>query len=439
MALTITPPTGPQDWIPSGNEIIYTITTTTNWRSDLYFLIDVIVNESTVLTLRKYPLQGQQSVKINVRDIVDVYLENEPYLRVYTTLFENPTLKTVADLRVSATEWHSGEDWDTQISNPVYVWKAAEQFIDHKDSSSVSKFARTFSAASTLSESMYQGRPMGYHKTAGLNTSIIEIRPDGWYLNNAGKEKAYKTNRNAIRDVHIFSNYFTGTNYIMFLGFDADGKLIKKAFTHPGSTPTSEVNKHLMRWVVRLDGTQLSNYIPNTATNFLDCKYVVCVLSSSYHMQLDYAEDFISQPLIFEVCDCEESFAVWYKSYEGGWNIIQCNNRATEQTSVDTITRENARPNTWSTDSRMISPVYVNAHSTWVLNTDWIDQYENEDVKDMLQSPCLFIQHYKKGKTTYIPVTLSNASFITKEVNSKNLFNYKIEFEESFYKNTVRP
>lgn len=426
MALTITPPIGPQKWVPSGNEIIYTISTTQTWR-DLYFLIDVIVNGSTVITLRKYPPAGRQSVKINLRDIVDVYLENEPYLNMHTPLFETTTRKTVAELRIKVTELDSLREGDTQTSFPVYVWKAAEQFIDHKDTTNVNRFAWKFTAASELSENGYQGRPMGYHKTVGVNVPFLEIRSDGLYLQDVGKKKAYKTNRNVVRDVHIFSNYTSGTIYILTLGFGADGKLIHKSFTHPGTRPASGVDQHLIRGVARFNGI------------LRDCKYVVCILSSSYHVQMDYSEDFISQPLIFEVYDSEESFAVWYKSYEGGWNIIQCNNRAAERTSVDTTTRVNARPNEWSPDSRMISPVYVKAHSTWVLNTDWIDKYENEDVKDMLQSPCLFIQHYKKGKTTYIPVTLSNASFTTKEVNSKNLFNYKIEFEESFYKNTVRP
>lgn len=427
MSLTITPPVGPGDWIPSGNEIIYTITTTTNWNRDLYFLIDVIVNGSTVLTLRKSPLHGQQSVKINLRDIVDVYLENNPYLYNNIIFFETTTRKTVADLRVSVEEILFERSQVAPTTFPVYVWKATEQFIDHKGTSNVSRFAWTFTAASTLSEDRYQGRPMGYHKTVGVNVPFLEFRPDGWYLQDVAKKKAYKTNRNVDRDVHIFSNYTSGPIYILSLGFDADGKLIHKSFARPGTLPALGVDNHLIRWDARFDG-------------FLRyCKYVVYILSSSFHAQFDYTEDFISQPLIFDMYDSEESFAVWYKSYEGGWNIIQCNNRAAERTSVDTTTRANALPNLWASDSRMISPVYVKAHSTWVLNTDWIDQYENEDVKDMLQSPCLFIQHYKKGKKTYIPVTLSNASFTTKEVNSKNLFNYKIEFEESFYKNTVRP
>lgn len=427
MALTITPPVGPQNWVPSGNEIIYTISTTMPWRSDLYFLIKVIVNGNTVLTLRKYPLRAQQSVKINLRDIVDVYLENEPYLNMHTTLFETTTRKTVAELQITVTELDSLREGDTQTSFPVYVWKAAEQFIDHKDEINVDRFAWKFTAASTLSEGRYQGRPMGYHKTVGVNGPFLEMRPDGWYLQDVAKKKAYKTNRNVERDVHIFSNYTSGPIYLLYLGFDADGKLISKAFTRHVPQQALGVDNHLIRWSARFGGWLRYN------------KYVACVLSSSFHAQFDSAEDFISQPLIFDVYDSEESFAVWYKSYEGGWNIIQCNNRAKERTSIDTTTRENALPKTWSPESRMISPVYVKGHSTWFLNTDWVDKYENEDVKDMLQSPCLFIQHYKKGKTTYIPVTLSNASFTTKEVNSKDLFNYKMEFEESFYKNTVRP
>lgn len=439
MALTITGPTGPQSWIPSGNEIVYTITTTTNWRNDLYFLIDVLINSNTVITLRKYPLQNQQSVKIDLREIVDVYLENKPYIHANNTLFETTTLGTVLDLRITVNEWWAGDVWDTQTSLPVYVWKASQQFLDHRDQLNVSYFEREFTASSTLTVNGNHGRPMGYHKTVGINASIINVLPSGWELLPLAKDMAYKMNRNFFRDVHLFSNYTSGTNYIIYYGFDEDGKLIKKAFTHPGSTPTGDVNKHLFRFAVNPKANDLSNYVPNTASNMLDCKYIVVVISSSYHMQLDYIESFISQPLVFEICDAEESYSIWYKSYEGGWNIIQCNNRVVEETSVDTITRENARPTTWTYTSRLISPVYITAHSKWTLNTDWVDKYENEDIKDMLQSPCLFIQYYKDGKLNYIPVTLSNASFTTKDVNSKNLFNYKFEFEESFYKNTVRP
>lgn len=439
MALTITGPTGPTGWVPSGNEIVYTITTTTNWRNDLYFLIDVVINSSTILTLRKYPLQNQQSVKIDLREIVDVYLENNPYLNSTNTFFETTTFGTVADLRITVAEWYAGEDWATQTSLPVYVWKASQQFIPHRDQFNITYFERDFTASSSLTANGNHGRPMGYHKTCGLNNQIFQSLPTGLILTPFGKEIAYKMNRNLIRSAHLFSVYTSGTNYIIYYGANEDGEIIKKAFTHAGSAPTSDVNKHLIRYGINPKGTQLSNYIPNTATDMMDCKYIIVVLSSSYHMQLDYVEDYISQPLVFEICDAEESYSIWYKSYEGGWNIIQCNNRVVEETSVDTITRQNARPTTWSKDSRLISPVYITAHSTWTLNTDWVDKYENEDIKDMLQSPCLFIQYYKDGKLNYIPVTLSNASFTTKDINSKNLFNYKFEFEESFYKNTVRP
>lgn len=439
MAITITAPAGPGSWIPSGNEVVYTITTTTAWRSDLYFLIDVMVNSNTVLTLRKYPLQGQQSVKIDLKDIVDVYLENVPNLGVYTTFFETISYNTVANLVIVATEWYSGEDWATQTSAPIYLWKASEPFLQHKEAVSANRFSWEFTASGSLSKNTYQGRPMGYHKVMGIGNPLFDYRNSGTYLMADAYNFMYTMNRNSLRDVHIFSNYSNSANHIIFYGCDENGKVIKKGRTYTWQAPSTDINRMLIKYGVNGICSGLSDYIPNDTTDFTDCKYIVCVLSSTYNMSLDAVETFISQPLIFKICDSNESFAVWYKSYEGGWNIIQCNNRAVENTSVDTITRENARPNTWSTDSRMISPVYVNANSTWTLNTDWVDQYENEDIKDMLQSPCLFIQHYKDGKITYIPVTLSNATFITKDVNSKNLFNYKFEFEESFYKNTVRP
>lgn len=441
MALIITAPTVSEGWAPSGNEIVYTITTTTNWRNDLYFLIDVIINSNTVLTLRKYPLQNQQSVKINLKDIVDVYLENVPNLEnIPAVSFETTYLQTVASLTIAATEWYAGEDWATQTSSPIYVWKASQPFLERKDQLLISDFEREFTAAATLTKNGYHGRPMGYHKTCGLNNQFFQSSPSGLILTQFGKEIAYKMNRNLKRSANLFSKYTSGANYIIYYGANEDGKIIKKAYKSISSTPTSDVNKHLIRYEINPKGRNLSNYVPNTSNNMMDCKYIIIILSSSYHTQLDYIENYISQPLVFEICDAEESYSIWYKSYEGGWNIIQCNNRVVEETSVDTITRENSIPLTyWSRDSRLISPVYITAHSKWTLNTDWVDKYENEDIKDMLQSPCLFIQYYKDGKLTDVPVTLSNASFTTKDVNSKNLFNYKFEFEESFYKNTVRP
>lgn len=439
MALTITPPVGAQVWIPSGNEIKFTITTDTAWRSDLYFLVDIIVNGNTVLTLRKYPLRGQQSVVLNVQEVVDVYLENRSWVGIGTTVFESPTYGTTASLQITATEWYSGEAWTTASSMPVYVWKAAEPFLSRRDTININRFGWEFTASTSLTSNGYHGRPMGYHKTAGYNTQIFDIRTGGMYLTDAVKRFAYKMNRHARRDVHIFTSYYGNTNHIIFYGCDADGKVIKKARTYTSSTPTIYEDKHLMRWEVRGDGINLDTYIPNTATNMSDCKYIVCVVSSTYGMTLDAVETFISQPLVFKICDCDESFAVWYKSYEGGWNIIQCNKRATEQTEIETVTMENTIPQTWAIDSRIISAVNVTARSTWTLNTDWIDKMENEDVRDMLQSPCLFIQQYVDGKLTYIPVTLANATYTTKEVNANSLFNYKLVFVESYYKNTVRP
>ena len=62
----------------------------------------------------------------------------------------------------------------------------------------------------------------------------------------------------------------------------------------------------------------------------------------------------------------------------------------------------------------------------------------NEDVKDMLQSPQLYIQHFKGGNIEYIPVTLADATYITRERNDVNLFRYTFEFIESFYKTATR-
>lgn len=434
MAITIQAPTAPTGWMPAGNALNYTIQSDQTTQPNFYYLIDVQINDVSRIKLRRFPVNGA-AVIADVREIVEAYITTT--FELSNTLgFSNDVLKCV----VSATEYYSGQAYDTATTAPIYVWNAAAQFEDEQQpigyylQNYELKFRKHFVGVNT-----FYARPMSCNNAADVDD--IEVLPSYLQIKRSALDNAYVLQRDLRRPISIFANVTANdAPFVVFLGCDESGKVIKK-FYSTFSSVQSNSNALIYTCVGgRLNGsnfTYAADLDGNTPADMNDCAFIVFYYAEFADV-VNQPDKLISRPIVLKMCDCAETFAVLYRSFEGSWGVIQCNRRAVETTTIETTTRENIMPTTWAQDTRLISSVNVHAQGRWALNTDWINKNIGDDVKDMLQSPTLFIMHYYEGKLEYIPVTLLNADYVTKQHNDVNLFNYRFEFAEAFYKNTIK-
>lgn len=440
MAVTITNPTFPLGFLPSNSDIIYSIASDQTYQSNFYYIIDVLIDNASVIQLRIAPVDQLTPVKLNVKDIVKNFVSSTFITGNMAGLRGFYTAPELREVIISVTEWYNGEDWTTTNSNPLYVWNAVAQFKDLKNG--VDKFYRNFVPYTNVSVTTI-GRPLAYHNVVPFRSPF---RQSGRkvYLGTMDFPRyiAHKGMNPSISFFTYSDSYSPNVfgTYFVFAGFDEKGKMIKKFIETTGAD--SSINKRICVTPSGIDKINGSNftyrYGADTST-MMDCKYVMFYVTNNVNFDYTTADTkFNLYPILFEVADCNEAFGILYKSNEGGWGFVSCNHTATEETSVETTTRLNAPPTTWNNSSKLISAVDIKAQGKITLNSGWVNSGIQQDIQDMITSPVIYIQHYKDGTLDYIPVTLQNATYITNESRNVNLRNYEFSFVESYYKNTIR-
>lgn len=447
MALTVYNPRqiGVTTWFPSNADLTYRMSSTQSNVNGFYFLIDVYVNNAKVVTLRKYPIQGINT-ELNVRDMVNAYITSRFTPNVSPQYINYHVNTDFAEFHIVVTEWYNGEDWDSVTTIPMYAWDAAIQF-EQMITPNITEYHRYFTYDETYQSPSnplyYHGIPMGWKNFIQISSADGLLNRDG-ALSDICKGQAYKLARGDKRQLSIFCGYNlsrnTEVNYLVAYGFNSDGKLLRKAAKNITNVD-DRVDKHWINynltggteayWDFTIDNNGMSFF------NMSDCQYIYYCFSKKLDENFSTIER-VSYGILVDVCDCSESYTVAYKSYEGGWRHILLNRRITETTDVKTITRQNVAPNYYGANTRLVTPVRVIAQGKLQFHTDWLTEPLADEVKDMLISPCLYIQHYKDGNTNFIPVTLQDAEYTTEQVNDVNLFNYTFNFIESFEKNTIR-
>ncbi len=439
MALSITTPAGPLSWIPSGNGVKFTISSTATNNSGFYFLIDVVINGTTVVTLRRYPITGN-SIDLNLQEIVNSFIEsNAAEIMSGGGGWSNPT--DYCELYISVTEFYNGQTFDTTTTNPIYVWDAAADFEWEKENAFYTAYLTRFGAKfnfmvpSGAYSQIYKGHPMAYH---GVTEGILfEAIPNTMRLTTLAKQSAYHFARGMNHKFAFLNGTMSSSKsynnlYAVACGYNSEGLLIKKAYTYLMGASSYISGK------VSTSTAQGWAYKSSDFADWNDCVYMSFYFASQAATALNNVDEIITIPVIMHLCDVDEYFAVTYKSKDGSWGIIQCNETAAESTSVKYITKEDLKPASLERISKMRSVVNVTGESVWTLNTDWVTSGVNEDIKDMLLSPIQYILHYKNGTIEYIPVVLSDSTYITKQYGNNVLFNYRFEFAESYYKNTIK-
>lgn len=240
------------------------------------------------------------------------------------------------------------------------------------------------------------------------------------------------------------SQYISG-DFVVVCGFDAERNMTHKFVQQNSGIDDSP---EYMLYHIRIGSNILkaSNFTdayydrPSRPTNLSGCEYILLYTTANPNGNVINVDDMSCKPLVFKINRCKESFGIHYASSEGGWGFIQCNKRMVEETAVETTTRLKTNPlamDGWANDTRLVSATNVRAQGTIKLNSDWVQDAEIENIRDMLISPNIFIEHWKDGTLRYIPVTLVNATYTTDETRAVNLRNYEFTFAESFFKNTI--
>ena len=444
MSLTVTAPTSPEGWIPSGNDIIFTALSSNAYISGFAYLIDVYVNGNAVIQLRQSPITPSQAIRINVGNIVRNYISST----FVSSLWSMSISPEVAEVYIGVTEYYGGQPYNTVSSVPVRVWNATAQWNDMKNG--VSNYIRNF-VPYTGGSVHTDGRMLAYHdycpimKPFFLKGRSIKTKPDIL--------PKYQINWNVPQNISFFTkngigvtNPFVG--YVVLAGFDANGTMIKKFFT--GVSNDSSMNHTIFSKSVRMWDGMGGDYsykyaLPNVqTTDFSDCTYAMLYTTTSApYLNVTSIDTLSLYPLFFEINHCKESYSILYKSGDGGWGQMLMNKKVENSVTIENTTKLDTIPTSWSDESRLITTVDLKAQGKWIFNTGWIEGNKYSDVEDLILSKNIYIVHQPDSsvnnmtKIEYIPVQLNNADYVVKEKGNVNLRNYELSFTESFYKNTM--
>lgn len=448
MSLTISAPTYPEGFLPSGNDIIFTALSTSAYQSGFAYLIDVYVNGNAVIQLRQSPITPSQAIRINVKNIVSNYISSIFPASLWTL----SVAPEIAQVYIGVTEYYGGQPYDTANSVPVTIWNSAAQWNDMKKG--VDRFIRNFTPY-TGGSVHTDGRMLAYHNTCSISPFITNGPGIGGFTTvriDTNSIPKYQTNYNIPHYISMFTKFGLGvTNpfapYVVIAGFDSTGLMIKKYVY--ATNVDSSLNKTIFTQDIRIYPTMSATYRYKRFTELDldtmdDCAYFMVYPCYTFNGNCTVADTPTLYPVCFEINRCKESFAILYKSSDGGWGQIQMNNKTQNEVNVETTTKLDTIPTTWTNQSRLISTIDIKAQGQWILNTGWIENGMFADIEDLIISPQIYLIHQPDSsvndatKIEYIPVQLSNNTYVVKETKAVNLRNYELTFTESFYKNTIR-
>lgn len=446
MSLTITTPTSPEGWIPSGNDIIFTALSTSASQSGFAYLIDVYVNGTAVIQLRQSPIDPSLPIRINVGNIVRSYISTN-FVGGSWSMSVSPE---VAEVYITVTEYYGGQPYTTQTSVPVRVWNATAQWNDMKRG--VDKYIRNFTP---YSQGMVHtdGRMLAYHDHCPITPFNRITQLNMVVVQNISLLPKYQINWNVPQYVSFFVKDGWGVtnpfaSWVVLAGLDQKGVMIKK-FLY-GITNDSTMNKTIFSTSVRMWSGMGIDYSYKYSRDgiqtddFSDCTYAMLYTTTTApQLNVSVPDTPSLYPILFEINHCKEAYYILYKSGDGGWGQMLMNKRVENSVNIENTTKLDTAPTTWSDGSRLISTVDLKAQGKWVFNTGWIDGNKYSDVEDLIMSKNIYILHQPDitvndvTKLEYIPVQLNDADYVVKEKANVNLRNYQLTFTESFYRNTM--
>lgn len=453
--VVINTPTTSDHWLPSGNPIVFTIATTDTYPR-LSYIIDVYVNGAVAAQL-KYPVYNSSRIDIDVRKIVNDYLDdtfvNDDILTATNTLIypQNETASVYIAVR---EEYFDGTSMVISgilaQSKELYVWRAAAEFQDARKvwefendfqfdiythyRSFFPKFLgpqiEGFDYANNVEKSLYVGDPNFFK--ARYKVSMNTIRTVSFFTYGYSAAPV-----GAITDefyVWCYDKNFNRTKEFKWVNPEANNYVIADYIKKVSQFPCSPANLNNVPWSgITLYNSATLNYIDPSEDKY----YVIFT-----HEGDDFYGEWGIRAIPFEiVCNQYDTYDILYKTREGGWWQIRADRKSFRETSVDT----SVMYNTWSIGAQQPVPnskrfkqtMHTNADGSITLNTDWLNsQYFIDEIEDMIVSPQIYL--IKEGATPqYIPVVLKDKTHKIWNKNQEKLIQYEFEFEEAYKKATL--
>jgi hypothetical protein len=461
MATTITEPTQPKHWIPSGNPIVYNFYTN-NTLPDLSYIIDVIINGSVVCQL-KYAVYDRNDMNIDFNRIVNDYIK-DGWTNDYNVF--NYTFADTLKLELKVYEQNGNNaPVASGSSKEIYVWYAVADFQK-------SRYLWDYYTYNDLTGTTYDqyGRFLGvqnYCEDVAFN-SVLYYNPYSVEGKSVIFNNLYKISPTTKRSMSFFvTSTFTGgskhTRLMNCWCYNKHHKMTKRfgIKLHNGTWMDSDYDRKIatipvgiqelnaFTWddIELLDGTL--NYIDPSE----DAYYFITVGDYSdmattlfdieWHTPSGY------KWVGFEIVPCNQYkvYNILYQTSEGGWWQIRCDRKHSKETKVETNIKYNSwYPTSYGTfitnDATFKQVMHTSADGSITLNTNWIEnQGIISEIEDMIISPRIFlVEDTELGAKSpvYTPVLLKDSTYQVYDKGQDRLFRYEFEFEEGFKKPTLK-
>lgn len=460
MATTITPPTLYNHWIPSGNPIVYDFVTT-NTSPNLSYIIDVIINGTTVCSL-KYAVYDRLGMDIDFNRIVNDYITDQ-----FTNDYQGYNLTYADTLKLELKVYEqNGNNTPVAsgIAKEVFVWYSVADFQQSRE---LWKFYENVDLTGTTYP--YYGRFLGVHnycEDVALN-SVLNYTPYEVVANNVIFKNLYKISPTTRRTMSFFvTSTFTGsskhTRIMNCWVYNKEHKMTKQfgLKLHAGSYTDSQYQNKIAAVAVGIqelnaltwNDIQLWEGTLNYIDPSEDAFYFITVSDYS-DMATTLLDIEANTPqgnkwVGFEIVPCNQYkvYNILYQTTEGGWWQIRADRKHFNETKVETSVRYNP----WSyTPGVPLMPyesfkhvMHTSADGSITLNTDWIGNQGNiREIEDMIISPKIYlVEDLELGAKdpVYIPVVLKDTTHKIWNKNQDKLIQYEFEFEEAYKKFTLR-
>lgn len=454
--MTILTPTLTDNWLPSGNPIVYTFSTTTG-NPRLSYYIYVYVNNILAVKM-KYPVYDRNQMNIDVSSIVNDYLQDiyvNDNINYSTSAFTPPAIGEVCSLHVDAEEeYWNGSNMvigNLYTTKNIYVWRAAADF---QESRRLFDFSRKFELDGNTYDKY--GKFLGAKNYIDVDvaaiTNPVTTHPEIF-------KNLYPISKDTKRTIQFFTTNVFGVSYhtanVICYCYGSNMRVTKKLIKniHAGNY-TSFIDKIgcIPCDLTTLNGLAWDNYaLASGVSPFIDPaedKYYFITVAEkastgsgipNWNNPIPSGNKWVG----FEIADCDkyDVYDILYKTCEGGWWQIRTDMKNYNETEVKT----NIKYNTWDTPAFTLMPnskrfkqtMHTNANGTITLNTDWINnQGIIDEIEEMIISPQIFI--VKEGTTPIItPVILKDKTYRIANKQQDKMIQYSFEFEEAYNKNTI--
>lgn len=436
-----------------------------------YYKLTWTINGHTIIQvfqpLGRYADNTFVPVKINIKDILDKYFtETEENECTVPTQYYNGKISTLSNLLIQGCYRTSNGETVIDSSNPINS-ASPVYFYNGESFSFWSQKNNSTTASNYMATSDRKGTWIGIFKPNGLS-SVNPSIGRGARIKDVYKREAYDMDLTSNRTASTFLVNGTNVNngltysYATLAVYDLKGRVSrfgtcdldvgfvdnvvsKSILTVPvgisqlndimiWSNVPIEPGKFSMQYYV-YDGVipaleispeqdsyyqiWLGNYVPYGALRTVPLTFrITPICKRDTEMEYDFSN--ISDLTI-----------LYYSRMGGWWQIPLYSKRNKRKINVKNTLRNSAviSKNIFDRNKHVVTTV---SDEKYLVNTGWLNDREVLEVEDMLQSPVLWLISGEK----YIPVVISSAD-VDIDTN-RGLKSYSFEFENGYYKNTIR-